>query len=449
MLSLGLFVYFAAADPVSPVLAAEVAASVPAPVLTLEDAVAMALAGNRNAKTAALSVDAARQQYLAAKTKRFPSINAYTFGGESLGTIGYTIKKGQWGNFAATGPIPDHDIHVSSSQTPTAFVVGQVTQPLLALHKINLNVQAAKLAIAQSGEQSRSTRESISASVHQAYYGVVEAEEAVSAAEAGVKQYEELDRLTVEYLKEKTVLLSDKLQVDAKLAQERLALMQAQDKLASGKENLNELIGRDLTTPFQTTGTAEMLPTLESLEAAQQEALKQQPAVQEAGLTVKQAEIQKRLAHAQYLPELNVSLRYMSPFGISFLPSNIAAVGLEFKWDPFDWGGRKHAVQQKTIAVEQSKEQLEETKAQVLVNVDNQYRSVEEARVAVSAARLNREAAREKLRESTAQYQQKQVLLRDVLEQQAALDGASAQYQQAISSFWSAKANLDKAIGEE
>ena len=75
-----------------------------APILTLDEALTMALAKNRNVKIASLGVDASRQQILVAKTKRFPSINTYVFGGESLGTIGLTIKAGQFGTFNRLGP---------------------------------------------------------------------------------------------------------------------------------------------------------------------------------------------------------------------------------------------------------------------------------------------------------------------------------------------------------
>jgi outer membrane protein TolC len=323
-------------------------------------------------------------------------------------------------------------------------VIAQVSQPLLALHKINLNILAARLAADQASEQLRGTRQSIAANVRQAYYGVVQAQEAVKAAQADLKQYQELDRITTEYVTEQTALKSDSLQVKAKLAAQEYSLLQMQDKQQSAEESLNELMGRDLNERFRTAPTEELLPA-----EAQTQALAQQSSIREAGLTVKQAEVQRRLAKAQYLPELNASVHYISPFGISFLPSNIAAAGIEFKWDAFDWGGRGHTVQQKTIAVEQSKQQLEETKAQVLVNVDNVFRSLQEARVGVSVAKLAQEAAREKLSETTNQYAQKTALLRDVLQQQAAAQGADAQYVQAVAAFWTSKANLDKAIGEE
>jgi outer membrane protein TolC len=81
--------------------------------------------------------------------------------------------------------------------------------------------------------------------------------------------------------------------------------------------------------------------------------------------------------------------------------------------------------------------------------VNNQFRALHEARAAVSVAKLAQQAAREVLRETTNQYAQKTALLRDVLQRQATAQGADAQYIQAVAAFWTAKANLDKAIGEE
>lgn len=419
------------------------------PVLTLDDAVAMALKDNRNVKLASLNVDASRQQFLAAKTKRYPSFSTYVFGGETLTNVSFTIKEGQLGTYSATGPIPSHDTALNTPPSPTAIVLAQATQPLFTLYKVNLNLRGQKLAVAQAAEQSRGARQTISASVHQAYYGIVQAEQAVESTRASIQQYEELDRITKEYVSEKTALKSDLLQVEAKLAQEQLVLMQSEDKVESAKESLNDLLGRDINTQIRTTSVAELSPGEEDLQAAQTRALLNHPEIKEAGITVQQAEIQKRLAKAQYLPDLNASFRYISPFGIDFLPSNIAAVGLEFKWDPFDWGARGHTVKQKSIVLEQSKQQLEETKAQILVNVDNQFRSLKEARAAVSVASTNQQAASEKLRETTAQYGQKTALLRDVLQQQAASEAADAQYIQAEAAFWTAKANFQSAIGEE
>jgi outer membrane protein TolC len=85
----------------------------------------------------------------------------------------------------------------------------------------------------------------------------------------------------------------------------------------------------------------------------------------------------------------------------------------------------------------------------VLINVNKQFRSLQEARAAVEVAGAQQEASREKLREVTDKYGQKTVLLRDVLQQQAAVEKANSDYNEAIATFWTAKANFQKAIGED
>ncbi len=49
----------------------------------------------------------------------------------------------------------------------------------------------------------------------------------------------------------------------------------------------------------------------------------------------------------------------------------------------------------------------------------------------------------------TDKYGQKTALLRDVLEQQAKVEKANSDYNEAIATYWTAKANFDKAIGED
>jgi outer membrane protein len=46
-------------------------------------------------------------------------------------------------------------------------------------------------------------------------------------------------------------------------------------------------------------------------------------------------------------------------------------------------------------------------------------------------------------------FRQSSVLLRDVLQQQAAVANANHDYEQALLAFWTAKAEFEKALGEE
>jgi outer membrane protein TolC len=92
---------------------------------------------------------------------------------------------------------------------------------------------------------------------------------------------------------------------------------------------------------------------------------------------------------------------------------------------------------------------LAETKSNVLINVNKQFRALQEARMAVDVAHTQQEASREKLREVNQEYEQKTALLRDVLQQQSAVEKANSDYNEAIASFWTAKANFQKALGED
>jgi outer membrane protein TolC len=278
---------------------------------------------------------------------------------------------------------------------------------------------------------------------------VVENQNVIEATQASIKQYEELDRITLQYVSEKVALQSDSLEVKAKLAEERLQLLQAEDKLQSAKETLNNLLGRDITLDFRATEDKELAPIEQDLKAAQAMALTQNPKVKEAEIKIEQADTVRRLAKSEYLPDLGASFHYISPFGVNFLPTNVMGIGFELNWEPFDWGRRRDEVNEKTLAVEQSKLNFDDTKSNILINLNQQFRSLQEARMAVDVAGAQQEATHEKLREVTYKYEQKTALLRDVLQQQSAVEKSNADYNEAIATFWTAKANFQKALGAE
>jgi outer membrane protein TolC len=310
-------------------------------------------------------------------------------------------------------------------------------------------VHGEELSMEQTVQQIREQRNTIVDDVRQAYYSIVEIDNVINATNASIKQYEELDRITQEYVAEKVALQSDSLEVKAKLAQEKFELLQAQDKLQTAKETLNNLLARDLETEFSVAEDKELSPLERDLKGAQETALAKNPTVKEAAIKIDQAENIRRLAKSEYMPDLGASFHYLSPFGVNFVPTNVMAVGLELNWEPFDWGRRRDTVNEKTVAVEQSKLNLTQTKANVLVDVNKQFRALQEARMAVDVAATQQDASQMKLQEVTDKYGQKTALLRDVLEQQAKVEKANSDYNEAIATYWTAKANFDKSIGED
>jgi outer membrane protein len=85
----------------------------------------------------------------------------------------------------------------------------------------------------------------------------------------------------------------------------------------------------------------------------------------------------------------------------------------------------------------------------VTLDVDNSFRKLEESRSMLAVAQAGKVAADEKLREVNDAYKHSAVLLRDVLQQQAAVANADHDYEESLLAFWNAKALFEKALGEE
>jgi outer membrane protein TolC len=418
-------------------------------LLTIDQAVKIALANNLYLKIVNLDLDVSKDKIAAAKTHRYPSFNIYAFGSQLLSPISFQVPAGQFGTYPGIGPIPAVNTNISTPAQPTAYIFSTISQPLLSLHKINLHVHGEELSMEQTVQQVREQQNTIVDDVKQAYYSIVEIDNVIAATNASIEQYEELDRITQEYVAEKVVLQSDSLEVKAKLAQEKFQLLQAQDKLQTAKETLNNLLARDLEIDFTVSEDKDLSPIEQSLKAAQDTALAKSPTVKEAEIKIQQADTIRRLAKSEYLPDVGATFHYLSPFGVNFVPTNVMAVGIELSWEPFDWGRRRDTVNEKTVEVEQSKLNLTQTKNNVLVDVNKEFRALQEARAAVDVAAAQQESTHMKLQEVTDKYGQKTALLRDVLQQQAAVEKANSDYNEAIASYWTAKANFDKAIGED
>jgi outer membrane protein len=131
------------------------------------------------------------------------------------------------------------------------------------------------------------------------------------------------------------------------------------------------------------------------------------------------------------------------------LPRNIAFVGLELSWEFFDWGRKSSEMAAKNKAIEQAKTSSSDLGSQILIEVSSAFRKLQESRAAVKVGQLRKETEREALRVALDKYKQRAALLKDVLQVQAASADANNRYQQALLSLWTARADFEKAIGEE
>ncbi len=238
---------------------AQVAPAESPAVLTLETALAEAQQSNRLIKIASQSVLFSNDQILAAKTQRYPQFNVQLSGSGLLTPISITVPKDAFGMVNGS-PVPAQDSTITTNPHFSAMSFIQINQPLSQLYSVHLNVELMKVGKQLSQEQLRQQRQEITNSVKEAYYGLLQTQSALDAANENVKALREMDRTTTAYLQEKTVLQYQSTGVKVQLAQAELQVVTLQDTLETQKENLNDLMGRDIRTDFTLSGVPEALP---------------------------------------------------------------------------------------------------------------------------------------------------------------------------------------------
>lgn len=417
--------------------------------LTLDQAIAQALQNNRLIKVAQLDVSKAERDADATRTYRYPQFKLNMMQGQLLTKVSFTFPPGSMGVFPGIGPFPPVTTDITTPRRPFTLIQAAADQPLSQLYRIGLGIDAKNLDTQTAKEELSSRELSVVSDVKKTYYNLAQAQSALNATEETITLLKEINRLAENGLQQQVILKSDLLDAEAGLAKAESEATTLRDTIATLKEKLNELLARDLATDFTVSQAADAQTWELDLASARARALQQRPEIREARLKAQEAEIDRRAKKAEYIPDVSLSLNYLSPFDIKFLPENIAAIGVAVNWDVFDWGKKKQELASKTEVVEQARTGVDETAAQIQLEVGLDFRKLEEARQQLHVADLELDADREKVRVALNKYDAKGILLKDVLQMKASLAEKTYNYQESLLTYWTARADLEKAIGEK
>ena len=413
--------------------------------LTLDQAIALALRDNHAMKIARLEVDKADENISAAKTYRLPSLHAYTLFSGNLADNKLEVPNPSANLFPGLGPF----FTLNDRRKPTAVFAASVIEPLTQQYRIGLNVKLEKVSRELAQAKLRQQQNETVDKVKKAYYAILQTSSSLSSVEEALKSYHELDKVTGDYVMQQAALKADLLAVQTRLAKVEYEQLELSNRLATQKEQLNTLLGRDVDTSFEVTGVPEFTSFETDLTAARKLALERRPELQQARLAIEQATLDRRIKKSEYIPDVSAGFVYLTPRNYASVPKNFANVGVVVSWEFFDWGRKKHQLAEKDNAVEQTKNALKETEDEVLIDVGDKFRKLQQSGQALRVARLAENSAKENLRVSTGQYKFQAVLLSNVLQSQASLAEATNEYQQALLAFWTAKAEFEKSLGED
>ena len=418
-------------------------------VLTLDQALVLAKANNRDLKLFGLDVGKQREALGETRTHLYPRFDTSVLAAELLTPLDFTIKKGQFGTFSGTGPIPGSNTNLHTPARPIAIASVTATQPLTQLIRIHLFIADQRLKVDAAQLSFDQREQKLTDDVRHSYYQVLQSQIQYESQQSVVKYLEELLQLTDRRFSQHAALEADRLSVKAEVAKATYQLTTIEDTLADNKEALNHLLGRRVQTEFSVEFVPATLPEQEDLPAARATALERRPEMKLAANRVRQADLATRSEKTHYIPDVSIQASYLSPANINFLPQNIGSVGALLTWQPWDWGEKRHKVRQAALAEQQAGLSLEDTREQILVEVDSNFRHLREARAHLAVTEAIRDAETERLRNQKEAYSQQSILLTDLLKQQSSLADAESQHHQAVLAYWSARADFQKTLGEE
>jgi len=99
--------------------------------------------------------------------------------------------------------------------------------------------------------------------------------------------------------------------------------------------------------------------------------------------------------------------------------------------------------------VQQLANQAVETDTATRIEVGRLHRHLAESLRALEAADLTRAAAHERLRIAKDRYGTESILAEDLLSSQAKAAEADRQYYEALATFWTARADYERVVGED
>jgi outer membrane protein TolC len=327
---------------------------------------------------------------------------------------------------------------------------GLASQPLTQLYRVGIGINVERLQRNMARQTVRLRLQQAVNSVKITYYSILEREDAIKSVEEQIKYLTELTHVVEGLVVTGAALDVDLLEVRARSASTQFELEDLRDALATDKDQLNHLMGRDPRIAVSVVAVPSIMQSDEEMSAAESQAIKQRPELQEQQILVRKILQQRKYELSKYIPDISAAFTSIETKNLDItFPRNYLAFGAFVNYDLWDWGKKIDLADADSIQAREERLNLSDLIDRVLIDVRDKCRKMHLARQRLEVATIQREAAKERLRVDTRRLQVGATLLSQVLESQAALAKANLQYSDATLALWSARSELDRAIGRD
>ncbi|NDY42201.1 TolC family protein [Dissulfurirhabdus thermomarina] len=405
--------------------------------LTLEAAVAKALADNAAVRRAAELERAQAEALRSARADLLPSLSAsYTFTG--LKDAPYVVFGG------LEVPMGDRNQYRWDVT---------LRQPIFTGFALVTRRRIAELGLAGRRVERAQAEMEITKSVKVAYYRILLARRQVRVAEEAVEQLAAHERTASRFYDQGLIPRNDLLKARVALAEARQDAVRARRTLALAKADLNRLLRLPIDAP---TRVAELeAPPLRGfdLAALQEEAVRKRPELKALRLAVRRAALGVTLARSRYWPRVSLAASYERTGQGPLTEANDygnpynASVLVRAEWDLFDWGKRGAEAARAEHERNALDERLAEVEDAVRMEVKQAGLDLEVARTNIRTAEAALAQARENFRLTRLRYENQLATSTDVLDAQTFLTRAETHYYAARYGYLTALAELEQAVG--
>jgi len=366
--------------------------------LSLDEAIALAVAQNSSLKIAGAKVRESIEKRTSVRADYFPHLSNETNYAHISNTRQVSVPAGSLGTVPGVGPFPTHDIPIDQGSNNLFLTDTYLTQPLTPLLKTH---QADKMALADqqiAAAELGKTKTDVIFAAHRLFYGLVIARKQRDAASAAVSAGEQSLREAKDSVAAGNVLEVAAIGSSAVLLQNRYSLLSAETQIGDLNSELNDLLGLPLDTKIEPLDPPPPETSARSRESFVQEALERNPEIKAAQEAVKKAESGLKAAYIDYIPDIYMDGHYAYQHGAPFLTHDIGVFGLKMTWNIFDWGKRRAVVAQRNWQLTQAKEDLHRVKRKIEVEVDKAHRKLEQTKSLIDVTRESLALQQENLR---------------------------------------------------
>jgi outer membrane protein TolC len=415
--------------------------------LTLQEAVRMALTQNHALKIARLKVIESERKKAQARSAYFPEIKNESLAAHITELQNIEIPTGAFGVFSNGIAVPNRDVVIGQGSQDFVTSATTVAQPLTPLIRIHAANRIAASAIVASRDELKKAENEIAVRVHEVYYGILTARLQKQAAEQEIAYSNTRLRESDDDVRNGSALRISVIESRAGLLQSQQDLLTLDLRISDLNTELNDLLGLSLGTPLTLSPVEQAVLSDSSREETLQMALAENPQIQAALESVKQAKAAVTAAKSAYIPDVSVFARHRYQNGAPFLVHNFGTFGVSLTYDIFDFGKRHAAIREREAQLAQAEQNVERLKDAVGVQIERSLNKVERTKqmLRVSAEVVRLRAEGERLAEN--QLTQGVVLVSARRQASAASYKAQADLLQAQLAHLLARAELEQTIG--